>query len=96
MGELPEGAPAAHPADSRQLARAAQTCGIETDYWDVWGKQHQSTVVTQTAILGSLGVDANSSESLESALEERSWREWQRPLPSTLVLTKDDHARVNG
>jgi len=90
MGEIPEGAPTADIADGRQPAQAAQACGIETDYWDVWGKQHHSSVDTQTAILGSLGVDTSSPTSLEHALEERSWREWQRPLPSTLVLTKDD------
>jgi 4-alpha-glucanotransferase len=92
MGEIPESAPAADP-DSRQLAQAATACGIETDYWDVWGKQHQSSADTETAILGSLGVDASTPASLERALEERSWREWQRPLPATLVLTKDDQPR---
>jgi 4-alpha-glucanotransferase len=90
MGEIPESAPAADPADSRQLALAATACGIETNYWDVWGKQHQSSADTQTAILRSLGVDATSPASLEHALQERSWREWQRLLPPTLVLTKDD------
>ena len=90
MGEIPEDAPAADPVGRQQLARTAQVCGIETDYWDVWGKQHQSSADTQTAILESLGVDASSPASLEHALEERSWREWLRPLPSTLVLTKDE------
>jgi 4-alpha-glucanotransferase len=90
MGEIPEGAPAVDLAEGRQLAQAAKACGIETDYWDVWGKQHHSSADTQTAILGSLGVDAGSPAALEHALEERSWREWQRPLPPTLVLTNAD------
>ena len=80
MGEIPEGTPVAGPADGPQLAQAAKACGIETEYWDVWGKQHHSSADTQTAILRSLGVDASTPASLERALEERSWREWQRLL----------------
>jgi hypothetical protein len=61
MGEIPEGTPGTGRDGSRQLPRAAQACGIEIEYWDVWGKQHQASRRTQTAILESLGVDANGS-----------------------------------
>jgi 4-alpha-glucanotransferase len=90
MGEIPEGTPVANPANGSQLAQAAKACGIETEYWDVWGTQHHSSVDTQTAILTSLGIDAKTPASLERTLQERSWREWLRSLPPTLVLTKDD------
>jgi 4-alpha-glucanotransferase len=89
MGQIPEGTPTADRPDAQQLARAAQACGIETEYWDVWGNQHHSSAGLQTAILESLGVDASTLSSLELALEERAWREWQRLLPPTLVLTQD-------
>jgi 4-alpha-glucanotransferase len=90
MGEKPEGTPDADGAAGQPLALAAQACGIELNYWDVWGQQHHSSPEAQTAILESLGVDASTTASLESALEERVWREWHRPLPPTLVLTEDD------
>jgi 4-alpha-glucanotransferase len=89
MGEIPEGTPSTGRDGSAQLPRAAQACGIEIEYWDVWGKQHQASQRTQTAILESLGVDASTPASLERALEERAWREWQRALPPTLVLIED-------
>jgi len=88
MGEIPEGTPT-DAAGRPDLARAAQACGIEIDYWDMWGKQHHCSPRTQMALLESLGVDARTQASLEGALEERAWREWQRPLPPTLVLTED-------
>jgi 4-alpha-glucanotransferase len=94
MGEIPEGTPTTNRADCPQLAPAAQACGIEIEYWDVWGKQHQASPRTQMAILESLGVDASTQSSLERALEERACREWQRPLPPTLVLIKDNQPHL--
>ena len=90
MGEIPEGTSATDHASRPELGRAAQACGIEIEYWDLWGKQHRSSPRTQMAILESLGVDASTQPALERALEERAWREWERPLPPTLVLTEDD------
>jgi 4-alpha-glucanotransferase len=88
MGEIPEGTPTANRAG--QLAAAAQACGIEIDYWDVWGKQHHSLIEVQTAILQSLGVDAGTPTNLQHAFEERAWSEWQQPLPATIVLSRDN------
>jgi len=88
MGEIPEGTPTANRAG--QLAAAAQACGIEIDYWDVWGKQHHSSIEVQTAILQSLGVDASTPTNLQHAFEERAWSEWQQPLPTTIVLSRDN------
>ena len=90
MREIPEGTADADPAGRLELGQAAQACGIEIEYWDMWGKLHRSSQRTQMAILESLGVDASTEPSLERALEERAWREWERPLPPTLVLTQDE------
>src|SRR5579872_770091 len=90
MGEIVEGTAINGGAGGRDLARAAQACGIEIDYWDIWGKQHLASAQSQTAILESLGVDASTSSSLEHSLEERSWRKWQRPLPPTVVVSEGD------
>jgi len=90
MGELPEGTPTADRVDHPQLARAAQACGIEIEYWDLWGKLHRSSPGAQMAILASLGVDAGTQLSVERALEEREWSKWQRPLPPTLVVTEGE------
>jgi 4-alpha-glucanotransferase len=57
-----------------ELAEAAQAGGIETEYWDVWGRRHLASPEVQRAILKSLGMDGH--ESLEDGA-----------LPPTVVLS---------
>src|SRR5260370_8950158 len=71
----------------RELTEAGQAWGVETEYWDIWGKQHRASARVAKAILQSLGVADDAGESLERAARERSWREWLRPLAPTLVLS---------
>jgi 4-alpha-glucanotransferase len=80
------GTPQTNTPPPSDLAEAANSWGIETSYWDMWGHQHHASPTLLTAILGSLGVDARSSESLAEALENRAWREWHPPIPPTVVM----------
>jgi 4-alpha-glucanotransferase len=77
------------PSDQldQQLHQAATVFGIETEYWDVFGTKHEASRDLLVAILSSLGVDTATSDSLRNALEKRSWMQWCKPLPSTLVVT---------
>src|SRR5205807_5862723 len=72
-----------------ELASVAQAWGIETEYWDVWGKQHRASPTVEKAILESLGVDGVANHSLHQALQERVADEWRRPLAPTIVLSGD-------
>ena len=74
--------------DPRELTEAAEAWGVETEYWDIWGKQHHASARVAKAILQSLGVENSAGQSLERAVHERFWGEWVRPLASTLVLTR--------
>src|SRR3984885_10729035 len=76
-----------NPPDALEIEQAARAWGIETDYWDIWGKQHQASPELEAAILGSLGVDLHSKESLEEAIERRQQRQWRSPLAPTIFLT---------
>lgn len=71
------------------MEAAALRLGIENEYWDVWGRRHTASRETQTAILASLGVSADTRESLGQALEEREFREWRKPFAPTIVFTAD-------
>lgn len=70
------------------LARASTVWGVEREYWDVWSKRHEASAAVQRSILTSLGVAADSKESLDAAVEERLWQEWSRLLPASLVLSE--------
>src|SRR5260370_30432636 len=72
-----------------ELAAVAQAWGIESEYWDVWGKQHHASPTVEKAILESLGVDGVAKHSLHQALQERVADEWRRPLAPTIVISED-------
>jgi 4-alpha-glucanotransferase len=73
--------------DPAQIEQAAHAWGIETDYWDIWGKQHHATPHLETAILRSQGVDLSSKAALRQAIESRTQRQWRSLLAPTIFLT---------
>jgi 4-alpha-glucanotransferase len=75
--------------ESSELTAAAKAWGIETEYWDVWGRKHQASSKVEKAILESLGVDGVAGHSLNQALQERNADEWRRPLAPAIVLSSD-------
>lgn len=85
-GTVPE-ASAPAPPTAAQIERAARAWGIETDYWDIWGRQHHASQELERAILASLGVDLGSGTGLEEAVERRGQRQWRSPLAPTIFLT---------
>ena len=73
--------------DRLQIEEAARAWGIETDYWDIWGKQHHASPELQAAILRSLCVDLSSRASLAEAIERRQQRQLRSPLAPAIFLT---------
>lgn len=77
------------PPDPAQIEQAARAWGIETAYWDIWGKQHHASPDLEAAILQSLDVDTRSKASLGAAIEQRTQRQWRSPLAPTIFLTAE-------
>ena len=75
------------------LDRAAETWGIQPDYWDIWGKHHITPPETKRAILASLGIRADTKEELDHALDQRFRDEWSRVLPPWLVISENQRPR---
>ena len=73
---------------ANELAEAANAWGIQNSYWDMWGHQHHASAELLTSILGSLGVNARSRESLGQTLEARAWQGWHAPIGPTLVIVQ--------
>jgi 4-alpha-glucanotransferase len=76
------------PSDSYAdaLDRAALHCGIEPEYWDIWGKKHFTTPEGKQTILRSLGLAVDTREELDQAVEDRLWNEWSNLLPPVAVV----------
>jgi 4-alpha-glucanotransferase len=83
------------PPDPIQIEQAARAWGIETDYWDIWGKQHHASLNLETAILQSLDVDTHSKDSLGEAIARRAQRQWRSALAPTIFLTAGGPNEVN-
>jgi 4-alpha-glucanotransferase len=75
------------------LNRAARLWGIEPEYVDTWGNRHVATPEIQKGILTALGIDTGSRESLDGAVEERRFRQWNRVLPPVFVAGQNDWAK---
>ncbi len=72
------------------MARAADLFGIEREYWDIWGKHHVAPAEAIVSVLGSMGVDASTTESLDLAIETRLFNDWAKLVPPTLVASVND------
>lgn len=75
------------------LDRAAETWGIQPDYWDIWGKHHITPPETKRAILHALGVPTDTREQLDEAVAARSREEWSRLVAPCLVISASQRPR---
>ncbi len=65
------------------LARAAEQSGIDSVYWDIFGKRHEVDSDVKRRVLLALGWGVSSRESIDA---ER-YRRFEDPLKSGLALT---------
>ena len=68
-------------------ARAAEECGIQSEYWDVFHKRHEPSLDAKRGILQALGWDTASCESIEDERRRRFELQISSALPGTLVLS---------
>ncbi|MEP6714946.1 MAG: 4-alpha-glucanotransferase [Terriglobia bacterium] len=71
------------------IRTAAEKNGVQQQFWDIFGKSHYTTPETNRAILTSLGFDCSSEEGLRTSAESRDAANWQRLLPTVLVVGAD-------
>ena len=72
------------------LDRAAALCGVEAEFWDIWGRHHATSVAAKQAILRAKGFAADDAASLDRSLAAVARREWMRLLPPVLVQGETD------
>lgn len=67
------------------MDRAAALCGVDSGFWDIWGRYHETTAEAKQAILRAQGFDVSSAAALERSLADYTRRQWQRLLPPVVV-----------
>jgi (1->4)-alpha-D-glucan 1-alpha-D-glucosylmutase len=68
------------------LRQLAASCGIEPDYYDIWGNAHKVSDDTRKALLSAMRGSVEDEGSLERTLIERELRPWRRGLDPVLVV----------
>ncbi len=69
------------------LSRAAQLCGVEPEFWDIFGNRHVTSRETNEAIVGALGFSTESEEQLRAGLERIERADWTEVLGPCLVMS---------
>ncbi len=82
------------PATSYEdaLARAAEECGIQSEYWDIFHKKHEISLDIRRRLLQALGWDVSTLETLDNERRRRFQRRTTQALPQTLVISASDPA----
>ncbi|MBF0557838.1 MAG: 4-alpha-glucanotransferase [Nitrospirae bacterium] len=65
------------------INRLSDTFGIIPEYWDIFGKQHVTSIDTKKAILSALKLDVGTTDSLASELsgeQDKAWRGFIGPV----------------
>ena len=78
------------PLPNDLVNRLCEEFGVDREYWDIWGNQHQASTECKAAILASLGLDTSNSSRLSASAELLASRQWTRGLPPVVVLSQSD------
>ena len=66
--------------------------GIDTEYWDIWGRHHVTEEPAILAILSSFCFDTSSPDALAASVAHHQQRLAQQPLDPVAVLSVEDSA----
>lgn len=83
-----------HPSDldSQKLRNLADSWGIQVEYQDFTETPSTLPDATLVALLGTLGVEIETSTQLDAALDAERERRWARALPPLLPATEGQPA----
>ncbi len=67
----------------------AARCGIAAEYYDNWGRRHQTSEQTKRAVLASMGYAVEQPEALRAAVTAWDDASWRQPCAPVLVRRID-------
>ena len=78
------------PGDDVRLQKAiretAERNGVQQQFWDIFGKPHDTLPETNCAIVQAMGFDCSSIDALARSVDQRDDADWRRALPPVLVV----------
>jgi len=74
----------------QKLAALAHWHGIAATFKDVWDNEQETTDETRVALLGAMGVHADTEAAIDAALAQAHAEHWQRLLPPVRVVREGE------
>ncbi|NWF52979.1 MAG: 4-alpha-glucanotransferase, partial [Nitrospirae bacterium] len=68
----------------------SELCGVISEYWDILGKRHITTVETKKALLKAMRIKIDSEEDLLNEINERIWKQWKIFIEPVYVISVNE------
>jgi len=62
-------------------------CGIEPEYWDIFGKKHTASIDTRKAVLRAMKLNIETAEDIANEISKRRWKSWKGFLEPVHVIS---------
>src|SRR5271157_5509394 len=72
------------------LHKAAGECGIEREFWDIFGKRHVASAAMESRILAALGLDTSSRKTIEDQRILRFQRRVMLPIQPVSITSEQE------
>ena len=76
------------------LARLAEAAGIEARYWDIEGRQHETTPETMRALLRAFGLRAESGAEIGESLALLRGEPWREMVPPVHMMREGEGTAI--
>ena len=62
-------------------------CGIESEYWDIFGKKHTASIDTRKAVLRAMKLNIETAEDIANEISKRRWKLWKGFIEPVHVMS---------
>ena len=84
--KITEGDDKMHSYDELILELSA-LCGIVPEYWDIFGKKHETMIETRKAVLKAMGLNIDSADEIIREIHKHKSRPWRDFVEPVLVVS---------
>ena len=67
-------------------------CGIEPEYWDIFGKKHTASIDTRKAVLRAMKLNIETAEDIANEISKKRWKSWKGFLEPVYVVSVNAQA----
>jgi 4-alpha-glucanotransferase len=69
------------------ILRLSELCGIVPEYWDIFGRKHETTIETRKAILKAMRLEVGSIDDIIREIRDRESRPWKDFVEPVQVIS---------